>query len=103
MQSLQPSSAARYNGRVLEAIRTIVKLEGVKTPFRGINIVAAGAGPAHALYFATYEASKKFLSTKKSGHHPLAHGNKRNENLLTKRNMLFFLFRFSGCSCYVSP
>eukprot|EP00118_Oscarella_pearsei_P021989 m.250686 g.250686 ORF g.250686 m.250686 type:complete len:308 (+) comp40324_c2_seq13:128-1051(+) len=74
MQSLRPSTAAQYNGGILDAFRVMVKSEGMKTPFRGINIVAAGAGPAHALYFATYEASKKALSTRKTGHHPLAHG-----------------------------
>lgn len=31
-------------------------------PFRGIGAVVAGAGPAHAFYFATYEHSKKVMS-----------------------------------------
>lgn len=31
-------------------------------PFRGITAVVAGAGPAHAFYFATYEHSKKVMS-----------------------------------------
>lgn len=32
-------------------------------PFRGIGAVVAGAGPAHAFYFATYEYAKETLST----------------------------------------
>lgn len=31
-------------------------------PFRGVGAVVAGAGPAHALYFATYEKSKERMS-----------------------------------------
>lgn len=31
-------------------------------PFRGVGAVVAGAGPAHAFYFATYEHSKKVIS-----------------------------------------
>lgn len=31
-------------------------------PFRGVTAVVAGAGPAHAFYFATYEHSKKVMS-----------------------------------------
>lgn len=31
-------------------------------PFRGVGAVVAGAGPAHAFYFATYEHSKEVMS-----------------------------------------
>lgn len=31
-------------------------------PFRGIGAVVAGAGPAHAFYFATYEHSKEVMT-----------------------------------------
>ena len=60
--------------------------ESLKTPFRGINAVGAGAGPAHALYFATYEKCKRFFSeslsatnerfhnTNNFGNQPLATG-----------------------------
>ena len=30
--------------------------------FRGIGVVASGAGPAHAIYFACYEFTKNILS-----------------------------------------
>ena len=33
--------------------------------FRGIGVVAGAAGPAHALYFSSYEFAKKLLSSDK--------------------------------------
>ena len=35
---------------------------------RGINIVAIGAGPSHALYFCSYEVMKKMLGDKGNTH-----------------------------------
>lgn len=61
MQSLQPDPAARYKN-VMDALRRIVATEGVWRPLRGLNATAIGAGPAHALYFASYEKLKKTLS-----------------------------------------
>ncbi|XP_019964445.1 mitoferrin-2 isoform X1 [Paralichthys olivaceus] len=61
MQSLQPDPAARYRN-VMDALRRIVATEGVWRPMRGLNVTAVGAGPAHALYFASYEKLKKTLS-----------------------------------------
>ena len=51
----------------------IVRYEGAKRTFRGISAVVAGAGPAHAMYFACYEWIKKSLSTANSSNH-LVHG-----------------------------
>lgn len=61
MQSLQPDPAARYRN-VMDALRRIVVTEGVLRPLRGLNVTAIGAGPAHALYFASYEKLKRTLS-----------------------------------------
>ena len=61
MQSLQPDPKAQYSS-VYEALRRIVRTEGVLRPFRGLNITMMGAGPAHALYFACYERVKRKLS-----------------------------------------
>ncbi|XP_061602070.1 mitoferrin-2 [Cololabis saira] len=61
MQSLQPDPAARYRN-VMDALRRIIATEGVWRPLRGLNATAIGAGPAHALYFASYEKLKKTLS-----------------------------------------
>ncbi len=61
MQRLMPDP--RYNYRnVTDAFSKIIKHEGVRKTVRGINAVVAGAGPAHAMYFACYEKMKKVLS-----------------------------------------
>ncbi|XP_033827826.1 mitoferrin-1 [Periophthalmus magnuspinnatus] len=61
MQSLQPDPNAQYRS-VYEALKRIIKTEGIFRPFRGLNITMLGAGPAHALYFACYERVKRPLS-----------------------------------------
>ncbi|XP_058507951.1 mitoferrin-2 [Solea solea] len=61
MQSLQPDPAARYRN-VMDALRRIIATEGAWRPMRGLSVTAVGAGPAHALYFASYEKLKKTLS-----------------------------------------
>lgn len=61
MQSLHPEPGARYRN-VTDALRQIVRTEGVWRPIRGVNVLAVGAGPAHALYFACYEKIKFSLS-----------------------------------------
>ncbi|GAA5814108.1 hypothetical protein MFLAVUS_007598 [Mucor flavus] len=39
--------------------------------WRGVNSVVLGAGPAHAVHFATYEACKEAFGGNAGGHHPL--------------------------------
>lgn len=59
MQSLLPT----FSGQTLvSTFKNMVQQEGLGRPFRGIGVVVAGAGPAHAFYFATYEYSKETLS-----------------------------------------
>ena len=52
----------------------MIKREGLFTPVRGMNIVAMGAGPAHAFYFSCYEAMKRLFTGNTAGHNPIAHG-----------------------------
>lgn len=59
MQSLIPTTT---NHTLFSTFKHMVKTEGILRPFRGIGAVVAGAGPAHAFYFATYEHSKKVMS-----------------------------------------
>lgn len=41
--------------------------------WKGVNSVVLGAGPAHALHFATYEFCKDYFGANSTGgHHPLA-------------------------------
>uniref|UniRef100_A0A8C6UV04 Mitoferrin-1 n=1 Tax=Neogobius melanostomus TaxID=47308 RepID=A0A8C6UV04_9GOBI len=61
MQSLQPDPNAQYRS-VYEALKRIIRTEGIFRPFRGLSITMLGAGPAHALYFACYERVKRSLS-----------------------------------------
>lgn len=46
---------------VFHTTRTIISTEGLSALWRGVSAVAISAGPAHALYFATYESVRKFL------------------------------------------
>lgn len=61
MMALNPDPQARYRS-LTQAFYRIVTQENPRALFRGMGAVASGAGPAHAIYFACYEFSKKFLS-----------------------------------------
>ncbi|KAL1924246.1 uncharacterized protein VTP21DRAFT_7281 [Calcarisporiella thermophila] len=71
MQVLTPTPGAVYNG-ITHAVSRITTTEGALTLWRGVNSVILGAGPAHALYFATYEKCKDALGGNREGHHPFA-------------------------------
>ena len=60
-------------GAMRDVIASLMKTEGVAGLYRGIAAVGIGAGPAHAVYFATYEHAKDAFGGNKPGHHPLAH------------------------------
>jgi hypothetical protein len=50
----------------------LIQSNGFFGLFRGIGTVLTGAAPAHALYFAAYEFSKKRISSVETGvHQPL--------------------------------
>ena len=56
------------------AANNVIKTEGVAGLYRGVAAVGIGAGPAHAVYFATYEHMKSALGGDTKGEHaPLAH------------------------------
>ena len=63
----------QYRG-VMRSFVQIATTESPRRLFRGIGVVATGAGPAHALYFSCYEFTKKFLSGN-SRSNVLAQGN----------------------------
>ena len=94
MQIVNPSPSAVYNG-IIQGSYRIASGEGVLSLWRGMSSVVVGAGmspspsslsppspltdhipctgPAHAVYFATYEAVKHVMGGNKVGsHHPLA-------------------------------
>lgn len=60
---------------MFNATRSIVAAEGIRALWRGVGAVALSAGPAHALYFATYEGVRHRLapeSAKDGLVHPVA-------------------------------
>lgn len=74
MQIVNPSPAAVYTG-ISNAMVTISRVEGFRSLWRGLSSVVLGAGPAHAVYFASYEAVKHNLGGNEGGsdeHHPFA-------------------------------
>ncbi|KAI9003595.1 putative MRS4-protein of the mitochondrial carrier family [Gaertneriomyces semiglobifer] len=72
MQVITSNPQAIYSG-VTNALTRISSAEGFSTLWRGVNSMILGAGPAHALYFATYEKCKEMLSGNGAGHHHVAH------------------------------
>ncbi|CAI5440834.1 unnamed protein product [Caenorhabditis angaria] len=74
MQSLCPCPETKCPTPV-HSLASIIKREGWLRPLRGVNAVAAGSMPAHALYFTVYEKMKGFLTNNSVGHaNTLAYG-----------------------------
>ncbi|KJH45826.1 putative mitoferrin-1 [Dictyocaulus viviparus] len=67
LQSLCPCPETRCPTPV-HSLWSIIKREGWLRPLRGVNAVAAGSLPAHALYYTTYEKMKHFLTGNTAGH-----------------------------------
>ncbi|KAJ1720960.1 Fe(2+) transporter [Coemansia erecta] len=66
MQVVGSPSSVVYSG-VTHALKVIKTTEGVRSLWRGVMSVVLGAGPAHAVYFATYEQTKKMLTSASGG------------------------------------
>ncbi|CAD6197212.1 unnamed protein product [Caenorhabditis auriculariae] len=67
MQSLCPCPETKCPTPV-HSLMSIVKREGWMRPLRGMNAVAVGSMPAHALYFTVYDKMKEFLTGNTVGH-----------------------------------
>ncbi|KAF2096531.1 mitochondrial carrier [Rhizodiscina lignyota] len=75
MQIVNPNSTAPMYTGISNAMVTIMRAEGFRNLWRGVSSVVMGAGPAHAVYFATYESVKHAMGGNeglKHEHHPLA-------------------------------
>lgn len=68
MQVFTTQPAAVYTG-MTQAFSRVVSTEGASRLWRGVWSVILGAGPAHAVYFGTYEAVKDFAGGNREGHH----------------------------------
>jgi len=73
MQALTPGGTSS-NLSAIKTTKSIISRYGFWGLFRGVSAVAAGAAPAHAMHFATYEFCKKRLGGNVDGHHPLRNG-----------------------------
>ena len=60
--ALEHAKAGTVQPAVMRALVCIVRREGVLGLYRGCSAMGLGAGPAHALYFASYELAKRNLS-----------------------------------------
>jgi solute carrier family 25 iron transporter 28/37 len=54
------------------ALQAVLHREGIRGLYKGVTAVALGAGPSHALYFASYEAAKDLYGGNEPGHQPIA-------------------------------
>jgi len=70
MQALSHPGQHLHGSSLRRALDSIVRREGFLSLYNGVAAVALGAGPSHALYFATYEVSKDFLGGNSGGHRP---------------------------------
>ncbi|XP_014097635.1 mitoferrin [Bactrocera oleae] len=66
MQSLSPVTS---NYDISTTFKNMIKKEGIMRPIRGVSAVVAGAGPAHALYFGSYEMTKELLTRFTTNNH----------------------------------
>jgi len=69
MQALKCEKKLNQGG-IFRNVVTMMKEEGLTRPMRGATVVITGAGPAHALYFASYEQIKKLLFARKVSYLP---------------------------------
>lgn len=83
MQSLLPSASREG---VSETFLRMVKHEGIFRPVRGMPVMIVGAGPAHALYFSSYEYLKDTMinyTNNNSKYHPLIYGKSSSFKVFT--------------------
>ncbi|CAH1159218.1 unnamed protein product [Phyllotreta striolata] len=53
------SISFKGSSNIFKVLMKMVKTEGIFSPIRGMSAVAVAAGPAHALYFSSYEFFKE--------------------------------------------
>lgn len=106
----QTAPRAVVGGAMRDVAGSLMRTEGIAGLYRGVAAVGIGAGPAHAVYFATYEYAKDALGGGKPGHHPLSHAaagicatilgreappkNKILKNTIINRSPHIFFFSF---------
>eukprot|EP01100_Stratorugosa_tubuloviscum_P007349 TRINITY_DN3067_c0_g2_i2.p1 TRINITY_DN3067_c0_g2~~TRINITY_DN3067_c0_g2_i2.p1 ORF type:complete len:299 (+),score=131.32 TRINITY_DN3067_c0_g2_i2:94-990(+) len=71
MQAYENANLTKAN-TIIGTTKEIIKHRGIPGLFKGVSAVAAGAAPAHAIYFSTYEFFKNQFGGFEKGHHPIA-------------------------------
>ncbi|CAH2350456.1 mitochondrial thiamine pyrophosphate carrier 1 [[Candida] railenensis] len=61
MSSGPSNSTSLISKSIIQSINKISSAEGAYSLWRGVSSVVLGAGPAHAVYFSVFEASKTLL------------------------------------------
>ncbi|KAI6241785.1 hypothetical protein M3Y99_00299000 [Aphelenchoides fujianensis] len=67
LQSLCPCPEIKCQTPI-HGVASMIRREGWLKPLRGVNAIAAGSMPAHALYFSIYEKLKNFFTGNTYGH-----------------------------------
>lgn len=60
-KELKPGEKPKYSGGV-DVVRQLYKEGGMKSVFRGSAMTLARDGPGSAVYFATYEGTKRYMT-----------------------------------------
>lgn len=69
-----PSSPTAISRNLYQSLSKVSATEGLATLWRGVGSVILGAGPAHAVYFGTYEIVKEIAGGNRPGHQFAATG-----------------------------
>ena len=89
----------QHNG-LRKVFTTMVREEGMFRPLRGLSAMAAGAGPAHAMYFSALEKTREYLIEYGRMQEHVASGKGiKNRSILindNENNYLTFLLGFSA-------
>lgn len=73
-QALAHPGQQLHRAALMHALKAAFRHEGWMGLYRGFGAMVGGAGPAHALYFASYEAAKKLYGADRPGHQVLTTG-----------------------------
>ena len=69
-----PTSPTAISKSLYQSLSKVSATEGLATLWRGVGSVILGAGPAHAVYFGTYEIVKEVAGGNRPGHQFAATG-----------------------------
>lgn len=80
MQVIPITPTSAYN-TLYSSLTRVATTDGLRTLWKGVNSVIMGAGPAHAVYFGTYEIVKDLAGGNRPGHQFAATGESQVERV----------------------